>query len=101
LLNKNKYGHEIMSAYPGGAYIKVVFYGNTIGLNTYCVSSYPKRVTFACYIDDNKEPIVKSLSQSLGNILIFANNLSSDQLHTAKICIRSIKQASSEQNRFV
>jgi hypothetical protein len=90
-----------MSTYPGGAYIKVAFVGSTIGLDVYCTSSFPKRITFACYIDGNDTPIVKSLSQALGNILIFTDTLAENQVHTAKICIRTIKQENSTQNRFV
>jgi hypothetical protein len=103
LQTKNEKGRDVMTTYPGGAYIKVAFLGNTIGIDTYCTSSFPKRVSFACYIDGAKEPIVKSLSKALGNLLIFADNLkplANDKPHTAKICVRYIQPENEKQNRF-
>jgi hypothetical protein len=99
-----------MCAYPGGSYIKVAFYGNTIGIDTYCFdfntnnsSSFPKLVILSCYIDGSDTPIVKHLSEALGNILIFSDSLkdNSDGLpHTAKICISIIQENQENKNRF-
>jgi beta-mannanase len=103
MASKNAKGRDVKTTYPGGAYIKVAFYGDTIGLDVYCSSSFPKRITFACYIDDSKEPIVKKLSDALGNFLIFSDslkNLPNDKPHTAKIYVRSIQEENTKQNRF-
>jgi hypothetical protein len=93
-----------MTTYPGGAYIKIAFYGNTCGINAYCTSSFPRRIFLSCYIDNNLTPIVKSLDQALGNILIFADNnlhaLDENKPHTAKIYISTIRQPSNNQDRF-
>jgi hypothetical protein len=104
LLTSNSNGREVMTAYPGGAYIKVAFFGNTIGIDAYCASSFPTRITLSCYIDGSDKPIVTSLSNALGNILIFSNNLKDlpdSQPHTAKIVVNTIKQEDNQQNRFV
>ncbi|MDR3329869.1 MAG: hypothetical protein LBS76_01180 [Mycoplasmataceae bacterium] len=83
-------GHNVCTTQPGGAYLQVDFTGTTIGLNAYCSSSFPARILLTCYIDGSSVGISKTLDEQLGNILIFTDKLSNDEVHHAKIVVSSI-----------